>query len=49
VRTSGSSILSTMIISNGVVAIPERREGIEAGELVEVELFRPVERETNNE
>jgi molybdopterin molybdotransferase len=49
VRTSGSSILSTMIISNGVVAIPERREGIEAGELVEVELFRPVEREINNE
>jgi molybdopterin biosynthesis enzyme len=43
VRTSGSSILSTMIFSNGVVAIPERREGIEAGELVEVELFRPVE------
>jgi len=49
VRTSGSSILSSMTRSNGVLAIAEEREGIEAGEMVDVELFRPIEKEDNNE
>jgi molybdopterin molybdotransferase len=49
VRTSGSSILSTMTRSNGIVVIPEEREGIEKGETVEVELFRPIEKVSNYE
>jgi molybdopterin molybdotransferase len=48
VRTSGSSILSTMTDSNGMVVIPEETEGIEAGETVEVNLFRPLEKEDND-
>ena len=49
VRTLGSSILSTMTKSNGIVAIHEEREGIEAGAIVEVDLFRPIEKEKSNE
>ena len=49
VRTTGSSILSTMTRSNGMVIIQEAMEGIETGETVEVELFRPVEKENDNE
>jgi molybdenum cofactor synthesis domain-containing protein len=49
VRTSGSSILSSMTKSNGVLAIADEREGIEAGEMVDVELFRPIEKENNDE
>jgi molybdopterin molybdotransferase len=49
VRTSGSSILSTMTKSNGIVVIPEEREGIEKGEIVEVNLFRPIEKDSNDE
>ena len=49
VRTTGSSILSTMTRSNGMVIIQEEMEGIETGETVEVELFRPVEKENDNE
>jgi molybdopterin molybdotransferase len=44
VSASGSGLLSTMTQANGIVVIPEDREGVEAGEEVEVELFRPIER-----
>jgi len=44
IRTTGSSILSSMTRSNGIVIIPEEKEGIEEDETVEVDLFRPVER-----
>ncbi len=49
VRTLGSSILSTMIKSNGIVAIPEEMEGIEEGTIIEVDLFRPIKKEINDE
>ena len=48
-RTTGSSILSTMIRSNGFVIIPEEREGFESGEMVDVDLFRPIEEDKINE
>jgi len=44
-RSTGSGILSSMVQANGIVVIPEAREGFEAGEEVEVLLFRPVEEE----
>lgn len=44
VATSGSGLLSSMTQANGIVVIPEDKEGIEAGEEVAVELFRPIER-----
>jgi molybdopterin biosynthesis enzyme len=37
-----------MTDSNGMVVIPEETEGIEAGETVEVNLFRPLEKEDND-
>ncbi len=42
-RTSGSGIISSMVRANGMVTIPENKEGIEEGEIVEVMLMRPVE------
>jgi len=42
-RSTGSGVLSSMVQANGIVVIPESREGFEAGEEVEVLLFRPVE------
>jgi len=44
ISASGSGLLSSMTQANGIVLIPEDREGIEAGEEVIVELFRPIER-----
>jgi len=44
VRTSGAGILSSLVQANGFIIVPEHVEGYEEGELVEVELFRPVER-----
>lgn len=41
IRTSGSGILSSMTRSDGFVIIPEHKEGIEVGELVEVNEYRP--------
>ncbi len=41
IRSSGSGILSSVVKANGLVAIPEWKEGIEEGEEVEVELLRP--------
>ena len=44
ITTSGSGLLSSMTQANGIIVIPEDKEGIEAGEEVKVTLFRPVER-----
>lgn len=44
IRTSGSSIISSLVRANGIVQIPERKEGVEKDESVEVELLRPVPR-----
>ena len=45
VRTSGAGILSSLVQANGFLIVPEHVEGYEEGQMVEVELFRPVERE----
>jgi molybdenum cofactor synthesis domain-containing protein len=45
VRTSGAGILSSLVQANGFIIVPERVEGYEEGQVVEVELFRPLERE----
>ena len=44
VTTTGSGILSSMTQANGIVVIPEDKEGIEMNEEVTVTLFRPVGR-----
>jgi len=44
ISASGSGLLSSMTQANGIVVIPEDKEGIEAGEEVAVDLFRPIER-----
>jgi len=44
VRTSGSSIISSMVKANGIVVIPESKEGLEEGEEVDVELLRTLGR-----
>jgi molybdopterin molybdotransferase len=43
VSVSGAGILSSLVRSNGFIIVPENVEGYEEGEMVEVELFRPVE------
>ena len=48
VSASGAGILSSLVRSNGFVIVPENVEGYEEGELVEVELFRPVESSNAN-
>lgn len=40
---TGSGLLSTLTEANGLLIIPEDLEGFEEGELVEVELFQPIE------
>jgi molybdenum cofactor synthesis domain-containing protein len=45
VRTSGAGILSSLVQANGFVIIPEHTEGYEEQQEVEVELFRPPERQ----
>lgn len=40
VRVAGSAILSSMVKANGIVVVPENKEGIEEGEEVEVFLIR---------
>jgi len=42
VRMKGSGILSSMIRANGFLIIPEDREGVDEGEEVEIQLFRPL-------
>ncbi len=41
-RTSGSGVLSSMIKANGLIVIPEDKEGVEEGEEFEVILIRPI-------
>ena len=41
-RTGGSAVISSMIRANGLVVIPEEKEGLEEGEEVEVALLRPL-------
>ena len=42
IRTSGASVLSSIISADGMIVISEDQEGIEAGDSVEVVLLRPV-------
>ena len=44
ITTSGSGLLSSLTQANGIIVIPEDKEGLEEGEGVTVILFRPVER-----
>jgi len=39
ISAKGSSIFSTMTRRNGYVIVPENREGIEKGEIVQVQVF----------
>jgi molybdenum cofactor synthesis domain-containing protein len=45
VRTSGAGILSSLVQANGFIIVPEHVEGYEEQQEVDVELFRPPERE----
>jgi molybdopterin molybdotransferase len=47
IRSTGSGLLSSMTKANGLIVIPEEKEGIEAEEEVRVVLFRPIETERN--
>ena len=38
----GSGIISSLVKADGIVVIPEDREGLEEGEEVTVELIRPL-------
>ncbi|GGP19922.1 molybdopterin molybdenumtransferase MoeA [Thermocladium modestius] len=42
---TGSGVLSTLIKGNGILVVPENREGFDEGEVVEVELIGPLVRE----
>lgn len=44
-RTSGSGVISSMIKANGLVVIPEDKEGVEEGEEVEVTVLKPIGRQ----
>jgi molybdopterin molybdotransferase len=39
ISAKGSSMLSTLTRSNGYVIVPENREGLEKGEIVQVQVF----------
>ncbi|MBI2184175.1 MAG: molybdopterin molybdotransferase MoeA [Thaumarchaeota archaeon] len=41
-RTSGAGIISSMVKADGLLIIPEEKEGVEAGEVVEITLLRPI-------
>lgn len=45
-RTSGSGVISSLVKANGLVVIPENKEGLEEGEEVEVTLLRHIRGET---
>ncbi len=45
IRTSGSGILTSMIKANGMIVIPEDKEGLEEGEEVDVVLIRDLIRD----
>jgi len=40
-RAAGSGILSSLVRANGLILVPEEKEGVEKDELVEVQLLRP--------
>ncbi len=42
IRSSGSGILSSMVRANGMLVVPEEKEGYEEGEEVEVTLVRDI-------
>jgi len=44
IRIAGSGIISSLVEANGIVVIPEWKEGLEKDEEVEVELLRPLPR-----
>jgi molybdopterin molybdotransferase len=48
VSVSGAGIISSLVRANGFVIVPEKVEGYEEGEVVDVELFRPVVNEKVN-
>ena len=41
-RLTGSGVLSSVVRANGIVIIPEHRDGFDEGEEVDVQLIRPV-------
>lgn len=41
-RTSGSGVISSIVKANGMVVIPENKEGLEEGEEVKVIVLRPL-------
>jgi len=45
---TGSGILTTLVKGNGILVVPENREGYDEGDEVEVELIRPVFNEQAN-
>jgi molybdenum cofactor synthesis domain-containing protein len=47
VRVRGASVISSMVRANGILEIQEEKEGVEAGEEVEVALFRRLGEEEN--
>jgi len=44
IRIAGSGIISSLVKANGIVVIPEWKEGLEKDEEVEVEVLRPLPR-----
>lgn len=42
-RITGSGVISSMVRANGMLVIPEYKEGVEEGEMAEVILMRPIE------
>jgi molybdopterin molybdotransferase len=42
-RATGSGVISSMVRANGMLIIPEKKEGVEEGEKVEIVLLRQVE------
>jgi len=40
--TTGSGILSTLIVGNGILVVPEELEGFDEGDIVEVILTKPI-------
>ena len=47
VRVRGASIISSLVKANGILVVKEEREGVEAGEEVEVTLFRQLGEDEN--
>ncbi|MEM2947408.1 MAG: hypothetical protein QXN96_04115, partial [Candidatus Bathyarchaeia archaeon] len=43
ISTRGSGIISTLTKANGYVVVPENREGLGEGEIVQVHLFDALE------